>query len=416
MSNLAPTPGTAYWTGAQGVGGSGSWNTLTGGIANNSNWSLTADGLNVAQQVPGATSDVYFSGATATGSPITASLGANTSIQSLHFTNVGGAVTVGGGGGNTLTVGTGGITVDSGAPAPIINSPVALGVAQTWTNNSANDLTANGAVSGAFALTKAGTGTLVLGGSNTFTGGLVINDGAVRVANTDALNSTTPQAVTFGPSAPSTAKFQTNGNSITIGALATDATPGTPIVENANVTPATLSVSQATNTVYAGVIQDGTGGGALSFVKRGTGTLSLSGANTYTGTTLVGNGRLLVDGSIGAGAVSVTANADNRTALLGGTGTVNGAVTVTTPTGSGRSNVITAGDVGTTGTLTLGSGLTIQSGAIASFDINDGGTYDSIHVTGNLTLMTGMIVQVPPSLTSNTSYDLFTYTGTGPAS
>src|SRR5208283_4471689 len=52
-----------------------------------------------------------------------------------------------------------------------------------------------------------------------------------------------------------------------------------------------------TNTVFSGVIKDGTAGN-VSLVKTGAGTLTFSGANTYTGPTTVSNGTLLVSGSI----------------------------------------------------------------------------------------------------------------------
>ena len=69
----------------------------------------------------------------------------------------------------------------SGSGAHTINSAVVLGGTQTWTNNSVNDLTVNGAVSGAAGLTKAGAGTIVLGGTNSYSGATAVNAGTLLV-------------------------------------------------------------------------------------------------------------------------------------------------------------------------------------------------------------------------------------------
>ena len=66
---------------------------------------------------------------------------------------------------------------------------------------------------------------------------------------------------------------------------------------------ASLSIGDATNTTFAGVIS-GNGG---SLIKSGTGALILTGANSYTGPTLVNEGTLRINGSL-AGAVTVQAN------------------------------------------------------------------------------------------------------------
>ncbi|MEI7956570.1 MAG: autotransporter-associated beta strand repeat-containing protein, partial [Verrucomicrobiota bacterium] len=170
------------------------------------------------------------------------------------------------------------------------------------TTGDSTNTSFSGVISGTGgSLVKTGAGTLTLGGNNTFTGGVTLNAGAIQLANTGALNSSTPNNITFGASAAAGTKLQLNGNSVTIGALSTNATPGSPVIENANASAATLTVSQATNTTYAGLIQDGSGGGALSFTKTGSGTLQLHTASgeTYTGATAVQNGSLQLGGGAG---------------------------------------------------------------------------------------------------------------------
>src|SRR5438132_10803813 len=80
-------------------------------------------------------------------------------------------------------------------------------------------------------------------------------------------------------------------------------------------------------TTFSGVMQDGgvNGGAGGSFTKIGTGTLSLSGANTYTGDTIVQGGRLLVSNTTGS--ATGTGLVQINAAILGGTGTIKGAVT-----------------------------------------------------------------------------------------
>jgi autotransporter-associated beta strand protein len=64
-------------------------------------------------------------------------------------------------------------------------------------------------------------------------------------------------------------------------------------------------------------------GGTSGITKKGPGTLILTATSTYTGATVVSNGTLEVDGSIGTGAVTVSPGA-----TLTGIGSINGATTI----------------------------------------------------------------------------------------
>ena len=175
------------------------------------------------------------------------------------------------------------------------------------------------------SLTKAGLGSLTLSGSNAFTGGVMINNGTLQLGSTGALNSTAgwENAVTFGASAPSTATLNLNGNSVTIANLSTNATPGTPIVQNAGATPAILTVGNWANAsgTFAGTIQDGIGGGTLTLKKAGAGTLTLSGSNTYSGTTTLSAGTLALSGGdnrLPSSGTLAFSNGNNTVLALGG--------------------------------------------------------------------------------------------------
>ena len=79
----------------------------------------------------------------------------------------------------------------------------------------------------------------------------------------------------------------------------------------------TLVFNRVEDLTYAGAIS---GTGAL--IKQAAGRLALNGTHTYTGATTVSAGTLLVNGIIGASAVTVTGG------TLGGGGTINGPVSI----------------------------------------------------------------------------------------
>ena len=80
-----------------------------------------------------------------------------------------------------------------------------------------------------------------------------------------------------------------------------------------------LNHASSANQILSGVIS-----GQGNLTKSGIGTLTLTGANAYGGITTVSKGKLVIQGVHGgSGAVSVSADA-----TLGGTGTLNGGVTI----------------------------------------------------------------------------------------
>ena len=409
--NFAPTniPGVAYWGGAQGSGGNGTWNTITSATA--TNWLTAQTGGGDTTQVPYSTTNVFF--IADSGSNVNTVLGVNTTVNSLNFTGTDGVVTTGSavsiGGSNTLTImatsangntAGSGITTGVGAGAETISANVALGGNQTWTLNSSAPFTVTGTISGSQALTVAGSGQLILGGNNTFTNGLTIDDTAsVVLNNAGALNSAAPDSVSFGPSSSGTLNL--SGNSVTIGSLSSDPTATSAVIRNGSGTPALLTVKQTSSGTYAGVIRDGAGGGALSLVTAASSSssLTLAGVNTYTGSTTINGGRLNINGSLSASSVVTV----NNTGTLGGSGTVNGAVTVN---GGGTIN---AGTSPTPAVLTLGNGLTLSAGAIAAFDVVNGGANDQINITGAFNFSSGAILEVSQNLSVSGTYALMTY-------
>src|SRR6185436_8323018 len=99
------------------------------------------------------------------------------SVRSMQFPSgaIGFSIT-----GNTLSIGDGGISNVSGVTQRISNN-ISPTSAQTWDISS--DMTAGGAISGSFGLTKIGDGTLTLSGAtaNSFTGTTTVNAGILQL-------------------------------------------------------------------------------------------------------------------------------------------------------------------------------------------------------------------------------------------
>ena len=236
------------------------------------------------------------------------------------------------------------------------------------------------------------TRVVTLSGVNTFTTGVTINSGVLALGSTTALNSTagSENAITWGAST-SNGTLRLNGNSVVVKSLTTNATAGTPIIENASAsnTSATLTIGNSTNadSTFAGVIKDGSGSGTLGINKVGTGTLNLSGTNTYTGATAISAGSLNLTGSL---ASSSTVNV-GASGTLKGTGTASGTVNV-----SGTINPGTAG----IGTLTTGA-TDLKSGGTLNIQFFSGS--GSAGSTGWDLLSTGVLSS---SATSGSQFNI----------
>jgi autotransporter-associated beta strand protein len=276
------------------------------------------------------------------------------------------------------------------------------GATRTITANGTGVLTLSGIISNG-GLTKSGTGTLKLTGTNTHSGTTTISAGTLQAgaaAGGQAFGN--GSAVTLADTAGATLNL--NSFSQTIGSLAGGGTTGGNVTLGANATLTTGG--NDTSTSYEGIIS---GTGTSGLTKTGNGTLSLNGTNTYTGATAIDAGTLLVNGSLGAGAVTVNGGD------LGGTGTIGGAVTVNAT--GGVTPGASAGTLAITGNLTLTNLVAVATGKL-KFELgaNGIGTSDRITVGGNLILTDNNLNLADFQFISlaglaNGTYPLITYTG-----
>ena len=89
---------------------------------------------------------------------------------------------------NGNLTGGGNVTLDGAMTAGLSGSAsVMLGADSLLTVNSSADATFSGAIAGAGAVTKTGTGAWILSGTNTYSGGTTVTDGLLDIRSDDAL-------------------------------------------------------------------------------------------------------------------------------------------------------------------------------------------------------------------------------------
>lgn len=229
-------------------------------------------------------------------------------------------------------------------------------------NNSGTNLT---------SITKNGTGTWVLSGSNTYTGGTNINGGTLVAGSAGALGAS---------------------GTISFGGGILQLTPSNTVDYSARFsTAANQSYSLNTNGQNATWSTNLTStGGTLS--KAGAGKLTLTGTSTYTGATTISGGTLAVNGSL-ANTSSVNVN---NGGTLGGSGSIAG------PTSINSGGTLAPGN--SPGVDTFSAGLTLNAGSNYSWELAGNVSTDTTGVRGtdfDGTNVSGGILTIQTGVTAN---------------
>lgn len=194
-------------------------------------------------------------------------------------------------------------------------------------------------------LVKIGTGTVILSGTNVYTGSTQVDEGTLELQGGSAILDTGLVDVANG----TTLRVATAER---IGALV-GAAGGT--VDLA----ATLTTGDGLDAVFAG-----NAGGAGGLVKEGAGTVTLAGANTYSGATTINGGTLALSGSI----ASAVTNSANMT--IAGSGSAGGGLA-----NNAGANIVNAGVVA--GGL-VNAGTYAQTGGSTNGGVSNTGTIIAI--------------------------------------
>ena len=358
----------------------------TGGNVTLGSGTLTTGALNTTDTFAGVISG--SGGLTKTGIDTMTLSGANIYSGATTVnggTLKGGAANVFGGASSTSALVMGGGILDMDGNSQTFGSlvgsgSITSGAAGTITLTIGNDGTSPGIYSGSVvngsatvALTKVGTGTLILGGTNSYTGATTISAGTLQFNTVPASSSITNHsslvfdesvsgtyahvisgtgslthngsailtlsgantysgtttvnagilqggaADVFGGASSNSAlvmgggTLDMDGNSQAFGSLAGTGTITSSASGNMILT---IGHDNTNPAAFSGIIQNGSGT-SVSLTKVGSGTQILSGANTYTGATTVNGGTLEANG------FNVFGGATSTSALVMGGGTLD---------------------------------------------------------------------------------------------
>jgi autotransporter-associated beta strand protein len=346
------------------------WNGLISGAGG-----LTKDGPGVL--VLANTSNNY-AGSTDIGNGILR-LGATEVIPSNS------AVTVGSG--TTLDMNQRPETIGSLAGnGSIINNNAAL-----FTGGNNASTTFSGTISGGGNLVKDGAGTMMLTGSNSYSGNTNIQGGTLS-------GDTIANAGTNSAFGSGSAIHISNGATLEYAGTATAQTNRTIFVDSGG---GVVSISSAaasltlTNNMH----------GAGSLTKTGPGTLIFSVLQSHTGGTIVNDGTLLVNNASGSGTGTGDVLVNGGT--LGGSGSIAGSVTV-------NGGSVAPGN--SPGVLTIGGDFILAAGSYDYEIDSDVPTADLTNVTFDLSIAPGVTLAISDLgsslLAMGTKFTLINYGGT----
>jgi autotransporter-associated beta strand protein len=411
---------------------------------------------------------------TASNVNLTASTTANISTATINSLKISALATATINAGNTLTLTSGGILIPNNTSgAATITGGTLLGAPSTdliVLENAApaSSLTIVSTIAdngGPTALTKAGQGTLILTGTNTYSGVTYINGATIAGGNQTAAPLVFNPAGILQVGAGGVAGNLGNTTAVTnYGTLAynhsDNVTLNIPIngpgglkqLGSGVLTLTANSTYSGATTISAGTLQVGAGtaagslgstsaitnnatlvidrpdavvingpiSGVGTLVNLGAGSLTLNSSNSYAGLTTISNGTVALGSAASiplssgivlssSGSTLDVSAVSGGIALSGGTvaqvlagyGTVNGSVIATNNT------TITPGTNGVVGTLTINNNLTLAGGTL-KLDVGSS-TKDLLTVGGALNFNSGSIVLNTLNTLPNSTYKLISY-------
>lgn len=286
------------------------------------------------------------------------------------------------------TLGAGGLTLNSGGILDLGGQNITTGTVTlaggsltggTLAGASYDARSGNfsGALSGAGALTKNTSGTMILAGDNTgYTGTIAVNDGTLSVTHANALGAASAGTTVASGATLNLDAVYIGAESLTLGGTGiADAGAltgtGTAGLAGAIALASNTHIGSSGTLTLAGPI--GESGGARTLTKVGPGTLILSGANTFSGLTILSTGTLRATtnaAALGRGPFRIddgnlqlasdTGLAFGRDTLLNGTG-LHTITSDRVTTGEGVTHSLGTLSLGTQ-TLALAKGGNVASG------------------------------------------------------
>jgi fibronectin-binding autotransporter adhesin len=438
------------------------WNTADGLWTNSSNWSNAASGGTTGTVPANSTADVAIFNQTAVNGNEIISLVTSSTIGSIQVNNTGSTTFRSDSAtSRTLTLGAGGLTINAGAGPVTIGdatNPVRIGQASSnsITNNSSSLLTivnganvtatvfsfggsgnidiSQGSLTGSGIFAKAGSGTVTLSSSNSYTGITRLDSGVLNVTSIKSVGGgnsslgapvtaasgtitfqgsatllytgtgdTTDRGVASNSLAPSGSVFTIDQSGSGLLKFTADFISGYGGAANGLVATLAFRGSSGGAGEYAGVIKDSaTAGKFTSVSKAGTGTWTLSGANTYSGTTGISGGVLALAGSGQLGASGSSAVTLSGGALdLGNTSQTVASVTISAGAASG--DTIYGGTLsGTAFTVNFASGSAAVSATLAGTGrLTKTGTAGVLALTGSNSYSGGTVISSGTVIVSN---------------
>ncbi|MBV9549870.1 MAG: autotransporter domain-containing protein, partial [Alphaproteobacteria bacterium] len=383
--------GTTISSGTLQLGSGGTSGSITGNIADNSLLAFNrSDSLTIAGAI--------------TGTGAVQQNGAGTTVLTGSNSYTGGTTISGG----ILQIGNGGAT---GSVTGAITDNAAVRF------NRSDSVTVANLISGTGSLTQAGSGTLILTGTDTYTGGTTISSGILQIGSGGTAGAIAGNVADNGNLAFNRSDNVTYGNVVSGTGSLTQKGPGTLILTGTDTYTGGTTISGGTlqigsggtvgaitgdvadngiltfnrsdSVTFAGVIS-GTG----SLTQAGSGTLILTGTNSYSGGTTISSGTL----QLGSGGTSgsITGNiADNGILAFNrsDTLTIAGAITGTGAVQqNGTGTTFLTGVSTYSGATTVNAGVLSVNGSITSNVVLAGGTLKGSGTVGNVTMASGTTI------------------------